>query len=66
MIVGIGGVVLIRPDNYYIPILKGYKLDHDHTSPRETLKGKTPSEAAGIKVDGSDKWMTIIQNASLD
>jgi len=27
------------------------------------LDGKTPAEAAGIKVEGNDKWMTIIQNA---
>jgi len=28
------------------------------------LDGKTPGEAAGIKVEGENKWMTIIQNAS--
>ncbi len=27
------------------------------------LEGKTPAEAAGIKVVGSDKWLTLIQNA---
>jgi hypothetical protein len=25
---------------------------------------KTPAEAAGIKVEGQDKWLTIIQNAA--
>jgi hypothetical protein len=28
------------------------------------LKGKTPSEVAGVKVEGEDKWLTLIQNAS--
>jgi len=28
------------------------------------LKGKTPAEVAGIKVEGENKWMTLIQNAS--
>jgi hypothetical protein len=27
------------------------------------LKGKTSSEAAGIKVEGENKWLTLIQNA---
>lgn len=29
------------------------------------LDGKTPAEAAGIKVEGEDKWLTIIQNAQM-
>lgn len=31
---------------------------------REGLDGKTPSEAAGIRVEGPNKWLTLIQNAS--
>jgi hypothetical protein len=27
------------------------------------LKGKTPAEVAGIKVEGKDKWLTIMQKA---
>ena len=27
------------------------------------LKGKTPAEAAGITVEGENKWLTLIQNA---
>ena len=30
----------------------------------EGLEGKTPAEAAGIKVEGDNKWITIIQNAA--
>lgn len=47
------------------PILKGYQLYHNYIRPHEALKGKTPGEVAGIKVEGSDKWMTLIQNASV-
>ncbi|MDA4114988.1 MAG: hypothetical protein OK442_00360 [Thaumarchaeota archaeon] len=29
------------------------------------LDGMTPAEAAGIKVEGENPWITVIQNASL-
>ena len=48
------------------PILKGYQLYHNYIRPHEALNWKTPSEVAGIKVEGSDKWMTLIQNASIN
>jgi transposase-like protein len=47
------------------PILKGYKLFHNFVRPHEALNGKTPSEACGIKVEGENKWLTLIQNSSL-
>ena len=28
------------------------------------LGGKNPAEVAGIKVEGENKWLTLIQNAS--
>ncbi len=31
--------------------------------PHEALDGKTPSEVAGFKVEGNNKWLTLIQNA---
>jgi transposase-like protein len=46
------------------PILKGYQLFHNFIRPHEALNGRTPSEAAGIKVEGENKWLTIIQNAA--
>lgn len=46
------------------PILKGYQLYHNFIRPHEALNGQTPSERAGIKVGGENKWLTIIQNAS--
>jgi hypothetical protein len=29
------------------------------------LEGKTPADACGIEVKGDNKWLTLIQNASL-
>jgi len=45
-------------------ILKGMQLFHNYIRPHEGLDGKTPSEAAGITVEGENKWKTLIQNAS--
>jgi hypothetical protein len=46
------------------PILKGYQLFHNYIRGHEGLDGKTPAEACGVKVEGSNKWKTIIENAS--
>jgi len=46
------------------PILSGYRIYHNYVRPHEALDGKTPSEVAGIKIEGRDKWLTLIQNAS--
>jgi hypothetical protein len=36
---------------------------HNYVRPHEGLEGKTP-EACGIKIDGKNKWLTLIQNAT--
>jgi transposase-like protein len=46
------------------PILSGYQLFHNYIRGHEGLDGKTPAEACGIKVEGKNKWLTLIQNAS--
>lgn len=46
-------------------ILNGYRVYYNFTKKHGSLKGKTPAEAAGIKVEGPNKWLTIIQNAAL-
>ena len=45
------------------PILSGYQIYHNYIRPHEGLNGKTPAEACGIKVEGKNKWLTLIQNA---
>jgi hypothetical protein len=47
------------------PILKGYQIFHNYIRPHEALDGRTPAEAAGITVEGMNKWLTLIQNASV-
>lgn len=46
------------------PILTGYQIFHNYIRGHEGLEGRTPSEACGIKVEGNNKWLTLIQNAS--
>jgi putative transposase len=45
------------------PILAGYQLYHNYFREHEALDGKTPAELAGIKIEGENKWITLIQNA---
>lgn len=45
-------------------ILTGYQLYHNYFREHEGLNGKTPAEIAGIKIEGQNKWVTVIQNAS--
>ncbi|MGI0059179.1 MAG: IS6 family transposase [Nitrosotalea sp.] len=46
-------------------ILTGYQMFHNYIRSHEGLDGKTPSEACGIKIEGNDKWKTLIQTAFL-
>ena len=46
------------------PILKGYQLYHNYFREVEGLNGRTPAEIAGIRIEGENKWITLIQNAS--
>jgi transposase-like protein len=46
-------------------ILTGYQIFHNYIRSHEGLEGKTPAEACGIKIEGKNKWLTLIQNAKL-
>ncbi|MGA2972817.1 MAG: hypothetical protein ABSE39_09385 [Candidatus Bathyarchaeia archaeon] len=46
------------------PILLGMQIFHNYVRTHMALDGKTPEEAAGIKVEGENRWLTLIQNAS--
>lgn len=48
------------------PILKGYQIFHNYPRQHEGLDGKTPAEACRIKVQGQNKWTTLIQNTSVN
>jgi len=45
-------------------IFDGYQLYHNYLRPHMSLDGKTPAEACGIQIEGKNKWITLIQNAS--
>jgi hypothetical protein len=45
------------------PILTGMQIFHNYVRPHDALDGRTPSEAAGTKVEAENKWSTLIQNA---
>jgi len=52
---------LKKPDT---PILTGLQIFHNYVRPHEALEGKTPADACGIEVQGENRWLTLIQNAS--
>lgn len=45
-------------------VINGYQLYHNYIRPHMALDGKTPAEKCGIKIEGENKWLTLIQNAS--
>ena len=66
----LNGTIRDREQNYRgvsggTSVFKGLQTHYNHVRPHGALRGKTPGEAAGINIKGEDKWMTIIQNASL-
>lgn len=48
------------------PLLKGYQLYHNYVRPHMALDGDTPADRCGIEIQGENKWITLIQNASKD
>ena len=42
--------------------MKGLQIYHNFVRKHEGLKGQTPAEVAGIRVEGENKWLTLIQN----
>ncbi len=47
-------------------ILTGMQVFHNFIRPHMALDGKTPAEAAGIKAEAENEWLTLIQNASVE
>ena len=47
------------------PIFAGMRTYYNFTKKHGALKGATPADAARIRVDGRNRWKTIIQNAAL-
>jgi hypothetical protein len=45
------------------PILTGYQIYHNYLRSHMGLNGMTPAEKCGIRIEGSNKWITLIQNS---
>ena len=45
------------------PIIEGHRLYYNFIKPHEALDGKTPSEEAGITVEGDNKWLTLMKKS---
>ncbi len=45
------------------PIVEGHRLYYNFIKPHEGLDGKTPSEQAGIIIEGSNKWEALMKTS---
>ena len=45
------------------PIVEGHRLYYNFVKPHEALEGRTPSEEAGITIEGDNKWLILMRNA---
>jgi hypothetical protein len=45
-------------------LLEAMRIYHNYIIPHQGLDGKTPAEESGIKIEGNNKWMTLMKNAS--
>ena len=44
-------------------IIDGHRLYYNFIKPHESLDGRTPSEEAGITLEGDNKWLTLMRSA---
>ena len=47
------------------PVLPGMIMYYNFFRPHSDIGGITPAKAAGIKIGGQDKWLTVIGNAAM-
>ena len=45
------------------PIVDGNRIYYNFIKPHEGLDGKTPSEKAGITIEGNNKWLTLMKKS---
>lgn len=45
------------------PIVEGHRLFYNFIKPHESLDGKTPSEEAGITIEGDNKWLSLMKTS---
>lgn len=45
------------------PLAEGQMLQYNFVKPHAALQGQTPADAAGVGVEGKDKWMSLLKGA---
>ncbi len=45
-------------------VIDGWRIYYNFIRPHMAPNGKTPAEACGIKIEGKNKWLTLIQNSA--
>lgn len=45
------------------PIVDGHRLYYNFMRPHQGLNGKTPSEEAGITIEGDNRWLTLMKKS---
>jgi transposase-like protein len=45
-------------------VLPGYQLYHNFLRPHEGIGDKTPAEKCGVRIEGQNKWVSLIQSAA--
>jgi putative transposase len=48
------------------PIAEGHRIQYNFVKPHMALNGQTPAEAAGIGIEGENKWLTLLRRANKD
>lgn len=46
------------------PLIDGYKIYHNYFRSHMALNGKTPAQHGKVVIEGKNKFLTVIQNAS--
>lgn len=44
-------------------LAEGQRIHHNFVKPHEALEGQTPADAAGIGVQGEQKWYELLKRA---
>ena len=45
------------------PLAEGNRIQYNFVKPHMALEGKTPAEASGIRVEGTNRWLTLLEKA---
>ena len=45
------------------PTAEGQRVQYNFVKPHMALEGQTPAQIAGIKIEGKNKWMNLLEKA---